>query len=182
MNGRLVILSGPSGVGKDTVIAAWRAADPRVERVVACTTREPREGEVAGVDYTFLSRDEFLARAEQGAFLEFKEVFGNLYGTPLSEVARITGEGRIAVLKIDVQGALAVMEKRPDAVSVFLLPPSQEELERRIRGRATDSEETIRKRLAGAEREMAEAHKYQHRIVNGDLNVCVAELMKAVGV
>ena len=128
--GKLVILSGPSGVGKDTVIDAWKAADPRVERIVARTTRAPREYEVDGIDYVFLSTEKFLELADQGFFLEHKNVFDNYYGTPLGDMERVLNEGRIAVLKIDVQGALSVMPLRPDAITVFILPPSEEELER----------------------------------------------------
>ncbi len=174
--GRLVILSGPSGVGKDTVIDAWTQADPRVERVVARTTREPRDHEVNGVDYVFLKPEHFLELVEQGFFLEYKKVFENYYGTPLVDMERILGEDRVAVLKIDVQGALSVMPLRPDAVTVFLLPPSDEELERRIIGRNTDTPESIAKRLGKAKDEIAQAHHYQHQIVNEDVEAVVQKL------
>ena len=179
--GTLVILSGPSGVGKDTVIDAWKAADPRVERVVARTTREPRDGEVNGIDYVFLTPAEFLALAEEGFFLEYKEVFGNYYGTPLRDMEMILSKGHIAVLKIDVQGALSVMPLRPDAQTVFILPPSDEELERRIRGRQKDSEATIAKRLAKAKDEIAQAENYQHRIVNQVVEETVSKLKEITG-
>lgn len=176
----LVILSGPSGVGKDTVLQAWSAANPRVVRVVAYTTRPIRPGEIDGVDYHFVSPQEFQARVDRGAFLEYKEVHGNMYATPLEDMERLLDEGKIAVLKIDVQGALTAMEHRPDAVSIFLLPPSTEELEARIRGRATDDETTIRKRLANAREELALADRYQHRVVNRDIVEAVAELQGLV--
>lgn len=176
MSGRIVILSGPSGVGKDTVLAAWNARNPQVRRVVATTTRAPRTGEQNGVDYTFVSRERFVELADAGAFLEWKEVHGNLYATPLDALERMLAEGLVAILKIDVQGALTAMEKRPDAVSIFLMPPSMEELERRIRSRATDSEETIQVRLANAREEIEVGRRYHHRVVNDDVERCVDRL------
>lgn len=168
-------------MGKDTVIDAWKAADPRVERVVARTTRQPREGEVDGVDYVFLTPEQFLALAEDGFFLEYKEVFGNYYGTPLRTMEEILSDGRVAVLKIDVQGALSVMPLRPDAKTIFLLPPDEEELERRIRGRQKDSEETIAKRLAKAKDEIAQSGHYEHRIVNQIVEETVKKLQEITG-
>jgi guanylate kinase len=180
MSGRLVILSGPSGVGKDSVLDRWKTADPRVVRVVAYCTRAPRSGEVDGVDYHFVTREQFMAKAEAGDFLEYKEVHGNLYATPLKDMEALLADGRIAVLKIDVQGALSVMEKRDDAISIFLLAPSAEELERRIRKRGTDDEATIQKRLKNARDEIALSDRYQHRVVNDDLDRAVAEIMEIV--
>lgn len=178
--GRLVILSGPSGVGKDTVLEAWHAADPRVTRVVACTTRKPRPGEVDGVDYHFTDVESFLRRAEEGAFLEFKEVYGNHYATPLSHMEAILESGNVAVLKIDVQGAAEVMPKRPDAIPIFLLPPSDAELERRIRGRGTEDEAATLRRLATAREEIAFSEAYPHRIVNAELAETVRRLREIV--
>lgn len=178
--GALVILSGPSGVGKDTVIEAWKQIRPNVVRVVAYTTRQPRKGEIDGIDYRFVSEDEFRTMADSGKFLEWKEVHGNFYATPLNDMQALLDDEKIAILKIDVQGAITAMEKRSDAISIFLLPPSWEELERRIRGRKTDSEEVIKIRLENAEREMAFADKYQHQVVNDDLNKCVEEIDRIV--
>ncbi|MCW5941729.1 MAG: guanylate kinase [Fimbriimonadaceae bacterium] len=176
MTGRIVILSGPSGVGKDTVLAAWTARNPRVRRVVATTTRAPRPGETDGVDYTFVSRERFMALAESGAFLEWKEVHGNLYATPLESLERMLSEGLVAILKIDVQGALTAMEKRPDAVSIFLMPPSMAELERRIRARGSDNAEAIQVRLQNARDEIEVGKRYRHRVVNDDVERCVDRL------
>jgi guanylate kinase len=178
--GTLVILSGPSGVGKDTVINAWHAKDPRVERVVAYTTRPPRVGEMPGLDYHFISLSEFLRLAEAGAFLEFKEVHGNHYATPLHDMEEMLEAGKIAVLKIDVQGALTAMELRPDAISVFLMPPSSDELERRIRARNLDAPDVILRRLINAREEMALAHHYQHQVVNDAVDEVVKELARIV--
>lgn len=176
--GRLVILSGPSGVGKDTVIDAWKAQDPDVERVVAYTTREPRTGEVNGIDYWFVSRPEFLRMADACEFLECKEVVGNFYATPIRHLERILLQGRIAILKIDVQGALEVMQKRPSSLTVFLLPPTKEALRERLEGRGTDSAEVIAKRIAAAESELAQATHYQHQIVNHNVFDVVTELVE----
>ena len=171
-----MILSGPSGVGKDTVINAWQAKNPLVQRVVAYTTRRARAGEVDGVDYRFVSLPTFHELAERGAFLEHKEVHGNFYATPLSDMEAMLAQGKIAVLKIDVQGALSVMDLRPDALTVFLQPPSWEELERRIRDRGTDDDATIQKRLTNAREEIALADRYQHQLVNKDLDEVVGQL------
>ena len=178
--GRLVILSGPSGVGKDTVINAWRARNPNVARVVAYTTRDPRPGEVDGMDYNFVSRDIFHSKAADGDFLEFKEVHGNFYATPLRDMDQMLAAGKIAILKIDVQGALMAMELRSDALTVFLMPPSVEELEGRIRGRGTEDDAMIAKRLKNAHDEMSVRDKYQQIVVNQNVEDTVDILERLV--
>lgn len=180
MKGKLVILSGPSGVGKDTVLHAWREANPRVVRVIAYTTRCPRTGEVDGVDYHFVSKSAFERLVTQGAFLEYKKVYENYYATPLEDMEALLAAGKIAVLKIDVQGAKDVMRLRPDAITIFLLPPSIEELEERIRSRASDTNEEIQTRLASAKAELSESHLYQHSVVNDEINRAVSELERIV--
>jgi len=180
MPGKLVILSGPSGVGKDTLLVEWAKADPRVVRVVAYTTRSPRAGEVDGIDYRFVSPETFARMASDGDFLEHKEVHGNWYATPLRDMERLLADGRIAVLKIDVQGGLDAMGRRPDAISIFLEPPSMEELERRIRSRALDTPEQIERRLRNAHDEMAVRDRYHHRVVNDALPRAIAEIMAIV--
>ncbi|MBL8064337.1 MAG: guanylate kinase [Chthonomonadaceae bacterium] len=176
MNGRVLIVSGPSGVGKDTVIEAWQAANPLVRRVVAYTTREPRPGETAGEDYIFVTDSEFEDLVNSNGFLEHKSVHGARYGTPKATVERLLSEGKIAVLKIDVQGALEVMSLDSEIQSVFLLPPSQADLENRLRSRGTESDEKILERLANAQEEMALAHCYDHPIVNDSVAECVSKL------
>lgn len=175
-NGKLVILSGPSGVGKDTVIDSWRAKNPKVKRVVAYTTRAPRNGETDGVDYNFVTREDFLAKAERGEFLEHKEVHGNFYATPLSDLEEMLKQGLVAILKIDVQGALSVIPLREDALSIFILPPSSEELERRIRTRGLDDPEVIEKRLQNARDEIAKSAHYRYQVVNNDVDEVVNQL------
>jgi guanylate kinase len=180
VSGRVVILSGPSGVGKDTVLDQWIANDPRVVRVITYTTRLPRPGETHGVDYHFVNREEFFERAEAGDFLEYKEVHGNMYASPLRDTIRLRELGRIPVLKIDVQGALVAMEKIPDALSVFLLPPSGEELARRIRSRGVDSNESVSLRLRNAQSEIALADRYQVQIVNHSVEGVIDRLRELV--
>lgn len=176
-----MILSGPSGVGKDTVINAWQARNSNVARVVAYTTRDPRSGELDGLDYNFVSREIFQSKAADGDFLEFKEVHGNFYATPLSDMDALLEDGKIAILKIDVQGALTAMELRSDALTVFLMPPSIEELDGRIRGRGTEDDATIAKRLKNAHDEMAVRDRYQHIVVNQDVEDTVDVLEGLVG-
>jgi guanylate kinase len=178
--GKLVILSGPSGVGKDTLIEAWRERNPRVERVVAYTTRAPREGEVDGVDYHFVTVPAFLLMADSGKFLEWKIVHGNYYATPLTDMEQMLADGKIAILKIDVHGAISAMDLRPDAMTIFIQPPSWDELERRIRGRALDEDHVIESRLKNAREEISLADRYQFQIVNQDLARAVDELEKLV--
>jgi len=180
MEGRLVILSGPSGVGKDTLIEAWRSRNQRVERVVAYTTRPPREGEVDGQDYHFVTIPAFLLMADSGNFLEWKIVHGNYYATPLADMEAMLADGKIAILKIDVHGAIAAMDRRHDAISVFIQPPSWNELESRIRNRALDLPEAIEKRLQNAREEISFADRYQHQVVNRNLEQAVDELEKIV--
>ncbi len=176
--GRLVILSGPSGVGKDTVIDQWSSADSRVQRVVAYTTRAPRTGETHGIDYKFVDVPTFHSHVEAGDFLEWKEVHGNFYATPLREMTQMLEAGKIAILKIDVQGALTAMDLRPDALTVILLPPSADELERRIRSRGTDSAEAIERRLQNAREEISFSPRYQHQIENHDISEVVRRLQE----
>lgn len=178
--GKLIIVSGPSGVGKDTILDRWRARNPRVQRVVAYTTRSPRPAEVDGVDYHFTARARFDELARAGAFLEFKEVHGNMYATPLADMDAMLAKGLFAVLKIDVQGAMSAMALRPDALTVFIMPPSVEDLEARIRSRRTDSEAAIELRLADARNELALADRYRYRIVNDEVERAVDELEAVV--
>lgn len=174
--GILVIVSGPSGAGKSTVISRTSQLRDDMRFSVSATTRAPRPGEEDGKDYFFKTREEFLAMVEENAFLEHAEYVKNLYGTPAAPVEENIAAGYTVVLDIEVQGAGQVMEKRPDAVSIFLCPPSLEELERRLRGRGTDTEEKILERLETARREYALAHKYGYIIINDDVETAAREL------
>ncbi|HEX3997227.1 MAG TPA: guanylate kinase [Pirellulales bacterium] len=184
--GRLVVISGPSGVGKTTVVGQVYPRCSRLVASVSATTRPPRPGEVDGRDYHFLPPEEFARRREAGEFLECCEVFGRgyWYGTLRSEVAPRLAAGKWVVLEIDVQGALAVLEQYPDALTIFIQPESPEELERRLRGRNTESEEAVRRRLEVARREIAIAGRYRYQVVNRSVEEAVGEIceiLKAEG-
>jgi len=176
MPGNLIVLSGPSGVGKDTVLRALKGACPGLDQCVTFTTRQPRPGEVPGKDYNFVSAEEFQRMIDDGEFLEYARVHLDSYGTPLASVTKIRETGRDAVLKIDVQGGCTVKEKVADAVLIFVAPPSMEELERRLRSRYTDSEEAITKRLNDARNEIAQIQAYDFLVVNHDVETTVEEL------
>jgi guanylate kinase len=158
------------------VINAWKVRNPKVERVVTFTTRPPREGEQDGVDYHFVSEGEFLRMAKAGDFLEHKLVHGNYYGTPVQGLAEIVGKNKIAILKIDVRGALTAMQKLAGEISIFLAPPSMEELENRLISRGTETASQIKVRIANARREMAAAVHYTQVVVNDDIQRAVDEI------
>lgn len=179
--GRLVIISGPSGVGKNTVVDRLvRAAPGRVERSVTATTRPPRPGEKDGVDYYFLAPEEFARRRAEGAFLECFQVFasGHWYGTLASDVAERLKKDGWVLLAIDVQGTMTLAERFPEAITIFLLPPSEEELERRLRQRGTETERSIQARLARAKEELALASRYRYQVVNDDPDRAAQEILE----
>jgi guanylate kinase len=176
---RIVVLSGPSGSGKSTIVNRVLERSPvRLVKSVSATTRAPRKGEVDGVDYYFLTREEFERRLAADEFLEWAEVFksGNLYGTLRSELKRAGDQGAWAFLEIDVQGALEVMKQYPEAVTIFLTTPSEEVYESRLRNRGTESDAVIERRLATAREELKSAGKYRYQVVNDDLDRAVAEI------
>lgn len=164
--GKLIIISAPSGTGKSTVIHEILRRHPEFEFSVSATTRPIREKEVDGVDYFFITRKEFERKIAGDEFLEWAEYVGNYYGTPKDMITKHIGSGKIVILDIEVQGALQVMQKVPSAISVFIVPPSMEELEKRLRGRGTDSEEKLRARLKQAGLEMTKKEHYKHIVVN----------------
>ena len=174
--GVLVIVSGPAGTGKGTVIGRVGELRGDLRYSVSATTRAPRPGETDGVNYYFKSREEFETMIGAGAFLEYAEYVGNLYGTPAGPVDESLSAGLNVILEIEVQGAAQVMARRPDAVSVFLAPPSLAELESRLRGRGTEDDATIRRRLDTARGELALAKGYQYIIVNDDVETAAREL------
>jgi guanylate kinase len=167
-------------VGKGTLVAKVRGDRPSLGLTVSATTRPPRPGEVDGVSYFFMDDAEFSRRVSQGEFLEWANVHGHRYGTLLSEVRRNLAEGRSLILEIDVQGGLNVRRIHPDAVLVFIEPPSMDELERRLRGRGTEDEASIECRLENARREMEMAASYDVRIVNDDLTRASEELERTI--
>lgn len=185
--GSIIVLSGPSGVGKSTIIKKVREKMPDLRFSVSCTTRPPRTGEKADVDYHFLSKEEFLRRRENGDFIESAEVFANYYGTLKSEVMSIAENGENVLLDIDVQGALQIMEKAKndsmlakEVEFIFIVPPSMAELERRLRSRATDSEEQITLRLGKAAHELSFWEKYEWLIVNDDADSAAEKLYQLI--
>lgn len=173
---RLFVISGPAGAGKGTLVARIRDRRPNLDLSVSATTRKPREGEVDGVAYYFLSEEEFTRRVEAGEFLEWDGHFDKRYGTLRSEVDSRLEAGHSVILEIDVNGALNVKRMNPDAVLVFIAPPSLEVLEKRLRGRGTETEEQIALRLARVEMEMAAAEQYDEVVVNDDLETAVNQL------
>lgn len=178
--GRLIIISGPSGAGKSTVVRRLlEQCDLPLTLSVSATTRAARRDEVDGVDYFFLSPDEFSRRREAGEFLECKEVFGLgcWYGTLRDQVTTGLGEGKWVILEIDVQGALTILENETlDPITLFIHPGGMQELEDRLRSRKTESEEAIGARLETALSEMRYMHRYQYEIINGTVDVAVAEI------
>lgn len=178
--GRMVLISGPSGCGKSTIIQRL-LSDKRVEFSVSATTREIREGETDGVDYHFLAREEFRAKVEQGAFIEWAEVFGNLYGTLRAPMEAAIANGRVFVVEIDVQGALQLRAIGEEGVYVFIAPPSFEELRRRLLERGTESQEVLERRLQKAEDEYRERVKYDHVVINDQLDHAVEEVRVLAG-
>jgi guanylate kinase len=171
-----LILSAPSGGGKTTIAKALLARRPDLGYSVSCTTRAPRPGEVEGRDYYFMTRAEFLAEREKGAFAESAQVHGNLYGTLRSEVERVLGSGKHVVMDIDVQGAVQFMRAFPQTVTIFILPPSAEVLLERLRGRKTESPAQLAARLQSALQELQQVGEYEYVIVNDDLERAVASV------
>lgn len=177
-NGRglLLVFSGPSGCGKGTVVSQILSKRQDTVLSVSITTRAPRPGEIDGVHYYFITREKAREMIENGEMLEHAEYNGNYYGTPRAAVEAQLAAGKNVILEIEVQGALQVMERVPDHVSVFLAVPSMDELERRLRNRGTETEESVQKRLAAAEFELKHACNYQYLVLNDDVSSAVERL------
>ncbi len=178
--GMLVVLSGPAGSGKSTLAQALLAADPECRRAVTATTRRPRPGEEHGRDYLFLSRQEFSRGIAAGRFLEYTEFNGQLYGSPREEVERIIAEGAMALLVIEVKGAAQIRRLFPHSVHVFILPPNEEILRRRLRQRGTENEADLTRRLAIARAELAALPEYDYFVINGDLATALTDLRRII--
>ncbi len=171
--GRLIVISGPSGTGKGSIVRELMEKRDDLELSVSMTTRPKREGEEDGVHYYFVDKDDFEKAIAQDGLLEWANVYGNYYGTPRQAVEDRLAKGKNVILEIDTQGGRNIKSKEEEALMVFILPPSLAELERRIRGRATDSEEVIKARLAKAKEEIREAVHYEHVVVNDILEEAV---------
>lgn len=175
-NGRVYVISAPSGGGKTTLVEALMAQDSDVTRAVTHTTRGAREGEVNGVDYHFVTKDQFREMIKNSDFLEHAEVFENLYGTSLAEVKKHTATGKDVVLVIDWQGAASVKAIMPEAELIFIIPPSIRELEARLSGRKQDDSEVVRKRMADAVNQIRHYEKFDYVIINDDFKTALQDL------
>jgi guanylate kinase len=176
----LIVLSGPSGVGKDTVLRELRRLEPSLRYSVSYTTRDPRPGEQDGVAYSFVDEDTFRAMADRDEFLEWAEVHGNLYGTAEARVKEALARGEDIVLKIDVQGAAWIRPRVDGAIFIFLLPPSEDELRRRLLLRGSEDDDEVALRVRNAVAELAQGEAYDHRVVNDDVERAAAEIVKIV--
>ena len=176
----LFVVSGAAGTGKDSVVGALRKAHPEIEKTVSATTRAPRPGEQEGVDYYYRTREQFQQLIENDEVVEYNHFNGNYYGTLREEINKRLNAGKLVVMVIDVHGAANIRRMYPDATTIFLLPPSTEELERRLRGRGTETEERIQERLRIARDELAQQDKFTLKLVNQEVDTCAAELYRII--
>jgi len=172
-----MVVSGPSGTGKGTVCSELLAQAADLAYSISATTRQPRAGEVDGKNYYFMDKAEFEQKIAEGGFLEYANVYGNYYGTPLGKIEERLAKGEDILLEIDTQGALNVMKKCPDGLFIFLVPPSLAELERRIRGRGSETEESLQKRMGSACKEIEDGRKYSYVVVNDTVKHAVQRIM-----
>lgn len=178
--GLLIVYTGASGVGKGTIMKMLLERDPNLRLSVSATTRAPREGEQDGREYYFVSHEKFDEMIKSDGFLEYAEYVGNKYGTPKEAVFRMLDEGLDVILEIEVKGFLQVKEACPECVTIFIAPPSFEELQLRLRGRGTESEEVIAERLKTAEKELQHQHLFDYVVVNDDLDRAVDEVLSII--
>lgn len=180
MRGRLYVLSGPAGVGKGTIIAEVFKQLSDIVYSVSCTTREPRQGEINGINYCFLTEEEFRKMIEEDHFLEWAYVHGNRYGTRRESVEKYLETGIDVLLEIDVQGAKQIKEKMPEAVTVFIQPPSFDELVSRLEARGTETPEQFEIRVSNAKKELKAAESYEYRIINDSLDEAVRDFVEII--
>ncbi len=176
-NGLLVVVSAPAGCGKDTVLAELKKADENIKQSISMTTRPAREGETDGVDYYFTTVNDFEDNINKNGFLEYVKYGVNYYGTPKKKIDEMLENDYTAILKIEVEGAGNVRKIYPNVVSVFIMPPSLTELERRLKGRGTETEEDVLRRLKIAETEMSRAKEYDYIVINDDIQTCVNDIL-----
>ena len=174
--GLLIVISGPSGAGKGTICKSFLERNPEVAISVSATTRSPRNGEVEGVNYYFMSKEDFKAKIEANDFLEYAEVYDNFYGTPKSNVEELLASGKDVILEIDIQGALKVKENTEEGVFIFILPPSMEELKARIIKRGSETPESLMKRFKSAYKEINFISRYNYAVVNDEVETAVEKL------
>jgi guanylate kinase len=180
MSGSLFVISAPSGAGKTSLVHALLNINPQIDLSVSYTTRQPRAGEVEGKDYHFVTRENFLSMTQRGEFLESAEVYGNLYGTSQSWITQENAKDRDILLEIDWQGAAQVRKLFPHCVSIFILPPSIEALEQRLKGRGKDDASVIEKRLSAAREDVSHVSEFDYVIINDNLNEALRELNSVV--
>lgn len=178
--GRLVLYTGSSGVGKGTILEELKKRDPNIKVSISNTTRNKRNGEIDGVHYNFVTREQFEKLIKENGYLEYAEYCDNYYGTPKKAVEDMLDDGYTVILEIEVQGGLQIMKKHPDVLSIFILPPSMDVLEKRLRSRGTEDEETIQKRLEQAKNEITFKDKYRYNVVNAELDKAVEQVLDII--
>ncbi|MBQ4123110.1 guanylate kinase [bacterium] len=180
MQGKLFIISGCSGVGKGTLLKMFLEKNPDIKLSISATTRKPRNNEIDGINYFFTSKEDFEEAIKNNEFLEYAQFSENFYGTKRNFVEKTLNNGNDLILEIEVQGAKQVKEKMPDAVTIFIMPPNVQTLEIRLRGRHTEDEETIQKRLNEAKREIEAGSKFDYKVINDELEIALSNLQKII--
>jgi guanylate kinase len=178
--GKLVVISGPSGVGKGTIVKQLLKKDDSIVLSVSCTTRSPREGEVDGVNYFFITKEKFKQMIAEGGFLEYSNHFENYYGTPKFFVENMLEQGKSVILEIEVDGALNAKRVYPNALLIMVAPPTRQALVERLTGRGTESKEVIEERLKRADYELSKSDKYDYTIINDDLDTAVTQILNLI--